>query len=62
MTSAACPSPSRPTGSLDGDERPEPIDGYTAEQRLFLGWAAVWQAKSGPRCAAAAGHRPALPR
>jgi putative endopeptidase len=28
----------------DGNPEPE-LDGYTAEQRLFLSWAAVWQAK-----------------
>lgn len=28
------------------DDQPEPeLDGYTPEQRLFLSWAAVWQAK-----------------
>lgn len=28
------------------DDKPEPeLDGYTPEQRLFLSWAAVWQAK-----------------
>jgi putative endopeptidase len=28
------------------DQNPEPaVDGYTPEQRLFLSWAAVWQAK-----------------
>ena len=28
------------------DQHPEPaLDGYTPEQRLFLSWAAVWQAK-----------------
>jgi putative endopeptidase len=28
------------------DGKPEPVrDGYTPEQRLFLSWAAVWQAK-----------------
>jgi putative endopeptidase len=26
--------------------RPEPIDGYTDEQRLFLSWAYIWQAKT----------------
>jgi putative endopeptidase len=29
-----------------GDERPEPVDGYTDEQRLFLSWGAIWQSKS----------------
>ena len=27
---------------------PEPLDGYTDEQRLFLAWAALWQSKSRP--------------
>jgi putative endopeptidase len=27
---------------------PEPLDGYTPEQRLFLNWGAVWQSKSRP--------------
>ena len=31
-----------------GDLSPEPLEGYTDEQRLFLAWAAVWQAKSRP--------------
>ncbi len=31
--------------SLDGTE-PEPLDGYTADQRLFFAWGAVWQQKS----------------
>ncbi len=29
-----------------GDQEPEPIDDYTAVQRLFLSWAAVWQTKA----------------
>ena len=29
-----------------GDERPAELDGLTAEQRLFLSWAAVWQTKA----------------
>ncbi|MDX6323300.1 MAG: putative endopeptidase, partial [Propionibacteriaceae bacterium] len=29
-----------------GDERPEPVDGYTDEQRMFLSWGAIWQSKS----------------
>ena len=31
-----------------GDATPEPIDGYTDEQRLFLSWGAIWQSKSRP--------------
>ena len=31
-----------------GDDRREPIEGYTDDQRLFLAWAALWQAKSRP--------------
>lgn len=29
-----------------GDARPEPIDGFTDEQRVFLGWAQVWQSSA----------------
>ena len=29
-------------------QTPEPLDGYTAEQRLFLSWGAIWQAKARP--------------
>ncbi len=32
--------------SLKGKPRPEKIDGFTAEQRFFLGWAQVWATKS----------------
>ena len=32
--------------SLEGKTRPEKIDGFTAEQRFFLGWAQVWAGKS----------------
>ncbi|MFL6026306.1 MAG: M13 family metallopeptidase, partial [Friedmanniella sp.] len=28
--------------------RPEPIDGYSPEQRLFLSWGAIWQSKARP--------------
>jgi putative endopeptidase len=28
-----------------GDHRPDPIDGFTDEQRLFLSWAYIWQTK-----------------
>jgi putative endopeptidase len=31
--------------SLEGKPRPADIDGFTAEQRFFLGWAQVWAAK-----------------
>ncbi len=34
--------------SLDGKPRPANIDGFTPEQRFFLGWAQVWAAKSTP--------------
>lgn len=33
--------------SLNG-KQPEKIDGFTAEQRFFLGWAQVWAAKATP--------------
>jgi predicted metalloendopeptidase len=29
--------------SLEGKPKPEKIDGYTPEQRFFLGWAQVWR-------------------
>ncbi len=35
-----------------GQARPEPVDGYTDEQRLFLSWGAIWQAKSRPELVA----------
>jgi putative endopeptidase len=31
--------------SLEGKPRPENIDGFTPEQRFFLGWAQVWAGK-----------------
>jgi predicted metalloendopeptidase len=34
--------------SLAGKPHPAPIDGFTAEQRFFLGWAQVWASKSTP--------------
>ena len=34
--------------SLAGKPRPADLDGFTAEQRFFLGWAQVWAAKSTP--------------
>ena len=30
--------------SLAGKPRPPKVDGFTAEQRFFLGWAQVWAA------------------
>ena len=33
--------------SLDGEEPPV-IDGYTGDQRFFMGWAQVWRAKARP--------------
>ena len=32
--------------SLEGKPRPADLDGFTPEQRFFLGWAQVWAAKS----------------
>ncbi len=32
--------------SMVGDSRPENIDGFTPEQRFFLGWAQVWAYKA----------------
>ncbi len=37
--------------SLEGKPRPESIDGFTPEQRFFLGWAQVWAAKDTPEFA-----------
>ncbi|MBX7173134.1 MAG: M13 family metallopeptidase [Pyrinomonadaceae bacterium] len=34
--------------SMEGKPRPANIDGFTPEQRFFLGWAQVWAAKSTP--------------
>lgn len=34
--------------SLQGKPKPANIDGFTPEQRFFLGWAQVWAAKSTP--------------
>ena len=34
-----------------GGKKPEPIDGLTADQRFFLGWAQVWAAKYTPEAA-----------
>ncbi|WP_293785328.1 M13 family metallopeptidase [uncultured Aeromicrobium sp.] len=31
-----------------GDEEPDPIDGFTADQRFFLSWAQAWQGKTRP--------------
>jgi putative endopeptidase len=42
---------------------PPVIDGFTAEQRLFMGWAQVWRIAVARRgAAAAARERPALAR
>jgi putative endopeptidase len=37
--------------SLEGKPRPAPVDGFTPEQRFFLGWAQVWAAKYTPEAA-----------
>lgn len=34
--------------SLEGKKQPENIDGFTPEQRFFLGWAQVWAGKYTP--------------
>lgn len=34
--------------SMEGKPRPKNIDGFTPEQRFFLGWAQVWASKSTP--------------
>ena len=41
---------------------PEAIDGFTAEQRLFLSWAAVWQTKARDRARTPSGSRPTRTR
>lgn len=35
--------------AMKGKPEPAPIDGFTAEQRFFLGWAQVWAAKATPQ-------------
>ncbi|HEY6264873.1 MAG TPA: M13 family metallopeptidase [Candidatus Acidoferrum sp.] len=37
--------------SLEGKPRPKEIDGFTPEQRFFLGWAQVWGANQRPEAA-----------
>lgn len=37
--------------SLEGKRRPASIDGFTPEQRFFLGWAQVWASKDTPEVA-----------
>ena len=32
-------------GVVSADEEPPVLDGYTGEQRFFLGWAQIWRAK-----------------
>ena len=50
--------------SLDGKPRPANIDGFTPEQRFFLGWAQVWAGKYTPEAERqqVAGNPHALPR
>ena len=49
--------------SLEGKPRPANIDGFTPEQRFFLGWAQVWAESARPEYGAAARqHRPASAR
>lgn len=50
--------------SLEGKPQPEKIDGFTPEQRFFLGWAQVWAAKGTPEAerAQVLGDSHALPR
>ena len=38
--------------SLEGNPAPEPIDGFTAEQRFFMGFAQVWRNNIRPEAAA----------
>jgi predicted metalloendopeptidase len=37
--------------TLEGKPAPEPIDGFTADQRFFLGWAQIWAANFRPEYA-----------
>lgn len=50
--------------SLEGKPRPANIDGFTPEQRFFLGWAQVWAGKYTPEAERqqVAGNPHALPR
>lgn len=50
--------------SINGKERPADIDGFTAEQRFFLGWARVWAGKYTPEAERqqVAGNSHALPK
>lgn len=50
--------------SLEGKPRPADIDGFTAEQRFFLGWARVWAGKYTPEAERqqVAGNSHALPK
>lgn len=50
--------------SLEGKARPANIDGFTPEQRFFLGWAQVWAGKYTPEAERqqVAGNPHALPR
>ncbi|MFZ1702636.1 MAG: M13 family metallopeptidase [Pyrinomonadaceae bacterium] len=50
--------------SLEGKPRPKEIDGFTPEQRFFLGWAQVWAGKYTPEAERqqVAGNPHALPR
>lgn len=50
--------------SLEGKPRPANIDGFTPEQRFFLGWAQVWAGKYSPEAERqqVAGNPHSLPR
>ncbi|MBP6003360.1 MAG: M13 family metallopeptidase [Pyrinomonadaceae bacterium] len=50
--------------SLEGKPRPADIDGFTPEQRFFLGWAQVWAGKYTPEAERqqVAGNSHSLPR
>jgi putative endopeptidase len=50
--------------SLEGKPRPANIDGFTPEQRFFLGWAQVWAGKYRPEAERlqVAGNSHSLPR
>ena len=37
--------------SLEGQPEPEPIDGFTGDQRFFMGWAQIWRSNTRPEFA-----------
>jgi putative endopeptidase len=37
--------------TLEGKPEPAPIDGFTADQRFFIGWAQIWKGSNRPETA-----------